>query len=522
MAQANLKDLKARIKKAEKIKEDRRALDQGAYELAMPQRNLYTETTQGDSRMTKVFSSLGMASVNSFVNNIQSSLTPAFTRWAEAKAGAGLGEEVREQLNESLEDVNEQFFNFLNASNFNTESTAMYYDLAVGTGALLFNKGTYEKPFNFTAVPTAQLALEIGVNGSIGGVFRKHKIQGRLIEFTWTDAEIPDKLARQIKEKPSDEVTLDEVTYLDMETDTWYYEILWLDDDTKEGSRLVERTTSYNIWVIPRWSVVAGEVYGRGPLLQALPDLKMLNNGKQMAAMSAQMNAFGSYTVEEEGIINPETAEINPGGILVVKNNPGGPAAPSIAALPRTGDSRDQQIFFENLESDIKKILLDNKLPPEAGAVRSATEIVERIKEFQVDFGASFGRLMHEYITPLYKTGLTILDELGRIKLPVITIKDPVTGLETKKKITEDAAFASIQMLSPIAKQQALEDVQNVMQAVQLSQQIEPRLPLLGFKVEDIPAWLGDKLGMPEELKRSEGERVNAMATLGQLLGGQQ
>ena len=523
MGQESIKNLKARIKKAESLKDDRRSLNESAYEMAMPQRNLYNSSNVGDSRMSGLFTSTGMSSANNFVNNMQNSLTPPFTRWAELEAGDSVPEESVNELNIALEKLTKQFFTFLDASNFSTSAPEMYYDLMVGTGALLINKGDHEKPLNFQAIPTAQLALEEGIFGSIGGVFRKHSVPVRLIEQQWKDAKIPAKLAIMIKDKPTDKVMLDEITYYDPKSANWYYEVLWLESGEKgDEERIVQRVTKYNPWIIVRWSKIAGEVEGRGPLLQALPDLKMHNHGKEMAAVTAQMNAFGTYTAEEDGILDTRTAQIAPGGMLIVKNNPGGPNAPSIAALPRVGDTGAQDFFFQGLEDSIKKIMMDNKLPPESGAVRSPTEIVERIREFQADFGAAFGRLMHEFVAPLFKTTLIVLDELALVTVPTVEVVNPLTGAKEKKKITETIAFTKIKMLSPVAKAQQMEDVQNVIQAIQISQGIEPRLALAGFKIEDLPRWLGDKLGVPSELLREKAEMPAAIQAYLKLIGAEQ
>lgn len=524
MPQETISNLKIRIKKAEGLKEQRRPLNQGAYEMCMPQRNLYTgsgtsETNPGDSKMTGLFTSLGISATNNFVNNMQSSLTPPFTRWAELKAGDDVGEDAEADVNKALDELTKKIFSFLDASNFATASAEMYYDVAVGTGALLINRGEFDKPLNFQAIPTAQLALEEGIFGTIGAIFRKNRLAARLVQHTWPDAQLPQALLERIKNKPNDDVTLDEVTYYDPMTDKWYYEILWFDAENTE--RLVTRVTRYNPWIIVRWMKIAGEVEGRGPILQALPDLKMLNHGKEMAAYTTQMNSFGSYTMEEDGIIDTRSAKIAPGGFLIVKNNPGGPRAPSIAALPRVGDTRDQEFFFQGIEADIKRVMMDNKLPDESGPVRSPTEIVQRIKEFQSDFGSAYGRLMYEYIMPLFKTVIMVLEDAQKIIVPTIPYRDVITGTIVKKKITDETGFTKIKMLSPVAKVQALEDVQNVIQSIQITAGIDPRLPLVGFKVEELPGYFGDKLGMPEKFVRTQGEQASAIAALATLFGGQ-
>lgn len=519
MGQESVASLRKRIKAAEARRDARRSLNQSAYEIAMPQRNLYNNQSEGDSKMQGVYTSLGMSAVNNFVNNMQSSLTPPFTRWAQLKAGDDISDEDEGEVNEALELLTKKIFSFLDASNFATASAEMYYDLAVGTGALLLNKGTVQQPLNFQAIPTSQLSLEEGIFGTIGGIFRKNKVAGRLIEQSWPDAKIPDALISKLRDKPDMEVELDEVTYYSHEAKKWYYEILWFEGETKE--RLLTRVTMWNPWIIVRWSKIAGEVEGRGPLLQALPDLKMLNHGKEMAAVSVQMNAFGSYTMEEDGIMNTQGATIAPGGFLIVKNNPGGPHAPSIAALPRVGDTKEQEFFFQNLEMDIKKIMMDNKLPNEAGPVRSPTEIVQRIKEFQTDFGSAFGRLMFEYVMPLFKTVIQVLEAEQKIIVPVVPVKDGLTGKTVKKKITDEIAFTKIKMLAPVAKIQALEDIQSVVQAVQMTQAIDPRLPMVGYKVEELPNYFAEQLGVPKKYVRTASERSEAMAMIAQLLGQQ-
>lgn len=517
MGQESIKNLKARIKAAESLKDLRRGLNQSAYEIAMPQRNLYNNTSPGDSRMDGVYTSEGMIAVDDFVNNMQKSITPPFTRWAGMEAGDGIDPDMRPQLNKQLEKTVEIFFTHLNNSNFATASSEAYYDLAVGTMALLCNKGTYDRPFNFQAVPTAQLSFEEGAFGSVGGIFYKMKLAARLIEQTWPDVKLPAKLAKQIKDKPNAEICLDCVTYYDPKADCWYYEVLYMPANDEE--RIVSRKTNYNPWIVVRWTKIAGEVEGRGQLLKALPDLKMLNHGKMMAATSVQMNAFGCYTLEEDGIIDTRQAEIAPGGFLIVKSNGGAGTSPSIAALPRVGDSQSQEFFFDGLETNIRKLLMSNKLPDERGAVRSPTEIVERIKEFQIDYGTAYGRIMFEYVNPLFRTGLMILEETGHVKIPVVPVKNPVTGKTEEKKITDNAAFTKIKMLAPVAKVQALEDVQSTIQAIQMSQGIDPRLPIVSYKAEEIPAWIAEKLGMPSDLVRDKTERATALATFMKLFG---
>ena len=92
MTQLSVDKLNKRIDKAEGIQRQYKTLFESAYELALPQRNLWSKYSQGENKMEKIYSSAGIAAVNGFVNRMVSSLTPAFTKWAELKAGPAIPE----------------------------------------------------------------------------------------------------------------------------------------------------------------------------------------------------------------------------------------------------------------------------------------------------------------------------------------------------------------------------------------------------------------------------------------------
>ncbi len=54
------------------------------------------------------------------------------------------------------------------------------------------------------------------------------------------------------------------------------------------------------------------------------------------------------------------------------------------------------EVEINDLVANIKRILLDESLPPDNMSARSATEIVERMKELAQNLGSAFGRLINE------------------------------------------------------------------------------------------------------------------------------
>ena len=68
-----------------------------------------------------------------------------------------------------------------------------------------------------------------------------------------------------------------------------------------------------NPFICFRWSKCAGEVYGRGPLINALSAIKTTNLTIELILENAQMAISGVYQMEDDGVINPDTIQLSPG-----------------------------------------------------------------------------------------------------------------------------------------------------------------------------------------------------------------
>jgi hypothetical protein len=204
---------------------------------------------------------------------------------------------------------------------------------------------------------------------------------------------------------------------------------------------------------------------------------------------NASLAISGVYTAADDGVLNPATVKIVPGAIIPVARN-GGPQGESLRPLPRAGDFNVSQIIMNDLRMNVKRILLDESLPPDNMSARSATEVVERMKELSQNLGSAFGRLINETMIPLVSKILQVMDDRGLIDLPL-----RVNGLEVK-----------VAPVAPLAMAQNMEDVTNVVQFVQMAQQFGPEgqaTPKMG----EIIDYIGDKLGIPVSLRFDKAER---------------
>jgi hypothetical protein len=379
-------------------------------------------------------------------------------------------------------------FATLKQSNFDIAIGEFLLDLSVGTAVMMVQPGDDISAINFIPVPQYLVSIEEGANGQVDNVYRRIRMKGESIQRQWPDAEIPKELQTKIDQKPTDDVELIEATILDQKRGDYCYHVI----HKESKAELVYKRMDYSPWIVSRYAKVAGEIYGRGPLITALPDVKTLNKTLELVLKNASLAISGVYTAADDGVLNPNTVKIMPGAIIPVARN-GGPQGESLRPLPRSGDFNVSQIIMNDLRQNIKRILLDESLPPDNMSARSATEVVERMKELSQNLGSAFGRLINETMIPLVSKILQVMDQRGIIDLPL-----KVNGLEIK-----------IAPVAPLAMAQNMDDIQNMLQYAQIAQQSGPEAQST-LKVSEMMDYIADKLGVPARVRTTPEERAMA------------
>lgn len=454
-----------------------------AYNIFMPERNLYTETSEGEDRTTRVYTSAGVSAANSFVNRMQQGLTPPEKRWMILKAGPAVADEMKDEVNEALDKITDIFFNAIRSSNFNLAISEFYYDLFIGTACLRIMEGKGKSPVDFISVPNKNIAIEEGINGSVDTIYRLFELKIELIKRMWPMANYTPKTDDEKKK-----VEILECTKYNYDRDIWEYFVI---DKTKK-TIIYKSMFEVSPWVVTRWSKMSKEIFGRGPALQALPEAKMLNRQKEFS-IKGMASSLPIYTVTDENVVDSDKFKLYPFALNLVERN-AGPSGPSVQRLDTSVDLNLEQYHIQDTEMTVKKLTFDTQLPPLAGQPKSATEIMERVRDLQIDIGGAFGRIMYEMIKPIVIRTLHILWKKGLIP-PQLNVKNI------------DDFFIKVDMLSPIAKQQSLEDVQNITNAMQLSAMINPQGMAITYDLEAIDAEIGDKLGVPAKFIRDKEDR---------------
>ena len=289
----------------------------------------------------------------------------------------------------------------LNDSNFYTTIHQCYLDLVVLGTACLFmaeNPVGAASAFSFTAIPMSDIAI------LPNAVFHTAAMPVRDIMDkypTWTP---PADIRDSVRENPDMPLRLVQAL---VGTDF----TAWIDAGGEFENNIVARGVfETNPYLIFRWAVASGEVYGRGPVLRALPDIKTANKVVELVLKNATIAVSGIWQADDDGVINLANINLTPGAII-----PKAVGSSGLTPLATGADFDVSQIILRDLRERIRHAMLADRLGLLSEKEMTATEIMARNADMMRILGATYGRLLHELIRPLCERGLQILSRRGVI-----------------------------------------------------------------------------------------------------------
>lgn len=494
----SLTDLKRREAKAFETAALWQDMLDDVYEYFLPNRNLFDSNRQGQKKMERIFDSTALEAIQQGASKLQENIAPIWARWATFAPS----DQVVQMLETGQYDVSEEdiranlekqaviIFDYINRSNFATQFYEHALDLLVGTGTLRIDEeNNDDMPIIFSAIPQKGIAFEEGPFGNIETHWRRFKVKARNLERHWPGFKPSPEIQNVIKTSPDTEVDCSEgVVYMpDKKT---YYGCVWVSKEDRIS--WMEDYGESSPWVSGRYSKVSGEIRGRGPALQALPDVRSLNKAKEFVLQKAAIDLAGMYTATDDGVTNPYNISISPGIVIPVGSN--NSSNPSIQRLDTGTNLSLAQFEIVELQNAIKRALFNDLRDP-GGPVRSATEVAVDARDLSKRIGSAFGRLQTEVLIPIIKRVAYILTRRGLITPIQLNSRD-----------------IDIKFLSPLAKAQDGEDLMSVQQAVAfVLQTAGPDQAKIAFKLEDFGTWAGGKTGMPSELIRSDAEKAQVI-----------
>jgi Bacteriophage head to tail connecting protein len=477
----------------------------------MGQQGENKDAKQGNG-MEKVFDSTATKAAFRFAGRMSRDVTPPFQRHADLEVGPALESLIKQQVGndnfadtraaveKQLKDISDKGHALLERANFALVADEMYLDLFGGQGAMLMLEDEIDI-IKFVSVPAGEVALRENGYGEVVGVYWLKTYEAQQLPHHWPRAALPDDVKKMVDDNPEKTLPIMQATEFDPVSRRWNHVVLF--NEKPEAAPLHEMLDMLTSpWLTPRFWKAPGEVMGRGPGMAALPTIKVLNKVQELTLKAAAFAVFGMWTYRNDRVFNPKTARMYPGAMWAVSSN-GGPMGAALQRHEVPGRFDVTNIVNQDLREQVKQITFDDALPPDAGAVRSATEIVERMKRLMSDLAGAYPRLLLEIIVPLWRR---LIDVMYRRQL--IAVNLPLDQLVLK-----------VQISSPIARAQKAQDVGQIVEYLQIM------LSLFGMqgtalvaKIEEMGPDIGRMMGISPHHLRDKSERDQLQKMVAQIM----
>lgn len=493
--------LRKRVEAAQQYRRRWDVLLKDLYDYVIPYRNDFASATPGAALTDKIFDGTAMESAFRFAGRMQSDLVPPGQNFFKLHLGPAAPTNVadKKKYDEELEQATATISAAINASSFHLAAHEMFLDLFAGTGAMLILEGDDREPIRFVAPPAREVTLEAGPYGGVWSIHWVKAFPAEQLPVMWPKGKFSEALRQKIKDTPEAMIGICQSTVWQPEKKIW--ELCVFEHAVTEGKTPAQRTGSDDVeifceeyatcpWLTPRFMIVPGEPYGRGPGMIALPFVKTLNKAVELDLKAAALALYGIWASRDDDF-NTETARFEPGAIWNVAST-GGPLGPSLVKLDVPGKYDLSRMIVDEQRMQIRRAMFDDTLPPDTGAVRSATEIMERMKRLSEDLGGVFGRLTLEIIRPLVERVMEILAK-KKILPAAITI---------------DQLRVAIKVVSPIADTQSAAAARKIVDYAQMISMLQGPQAVPRYVRDEAFVDLGRGIGVAEKHITSEAERA--------------
>lgn len=375
--------------------------------------------TQGDRRTENIFDATAPWALEQLAAHLNASMTSDTDRWMNIGLDdIGLNDLNEEQLRWCEHVADEMFKEFAKPDvNLAAAKSEMYLDVGgFGTGVIFEDWNWDKQCINFRAFPLADCFVLEGADGKINTMHRESRMSKRQVleEFSRPDDTIPQKL-NEAKDDEEVKYTVIQCVYPRRGIKTGYaarkkpFASVWVILEFTEVLR--ESGFDEFPYLVPRWSKLAGEPYGRSPAMVCLPAIKMVNTMKKVTIKAAQKLVDPPLIVPDDGFMMP--IKTSPGS-LIFKT-----AGQEDTIHPLETKGRPDiglEMMTEEREQILKAFYVDWIIRQKKKERQTATEVHDDRNEMLRQMGSILGRIMTEFTSPLIIRTFNLLNAAGRFR----------------------------------------------------------------------------------------------------------
>lgn len=406
----------------------------------------------GEKKGQQVYDATAVHANELLGSALHSMLTNPSTQWF----GLSVGDDSIDNLpdvRKYFEECTRIMHNVFNYSNFQTEVHETYLDLgSLGTTTLRIEEDDILH-VRFFAEPITEVTIDENSKGIVDTTFREFSWTLRQVVEEWGLQALTEEQQRTYNANPDTKITIvhailpyssQELKHNKGGLKGKKYASVYLD---KQCKRILDEK-GFNEFptVVPRWTKISGELYGRSPAMKALPDIKMLNSMKKTTIRSAQKQVDPPVQAPDDGMTLP--LKLSPNAVNYYRAGTNSRIEPI-----QTGGRIDFGYqAIQDQRTAIREAFFIDQLQLNDGPQMTATEVQQRTEEKLRLLGPILGRQHHEFLKPLIERVYSVLN---RKRL----LPEPPSILEKKR--------LQVQYISMIARSQKSIDAQTITRTLQ-------------------------------------------------------
>ena len=450
--------------------------------------------SRGEKRTEVLFDSTAITANNLLAASLQGTLTSPSLPWFSLKLRDDDANKIRD-IQIWLEDTARRMYAVFNESNFNTEVHEMYLDLcSVGTSAIFVeeaNEGFLQGGLHFNTLHIAEYFIQENSTGRVDTLYRKYKMTARQAIQEFGEDNVGTKIKEAVKAKPDTQFN-----FIHAVEPTADYERATGKAKTKLPfhschvcfeDKMVVRTGGYNEfpYLVPRWSKATGEIFGRSPSYNALPDIKTLNKAVEIGLKAWAKAIDPPLLVTDDGVIG--RVRMTPAGITVVRSDT------AIKPLQIGSNWQITDLKENQLRTAIRQAYYSDQLQLQEGPQMTATEVQVRYELMQRLLGPTLGRFQTEFLNPLIERVFGIMMRSDAL----MPRPEAMSGMNM-----------DIEYVGPLARSQRMEEAIAVERLYQLAMQVVQVDPTVMDVInhEQEIRMRATLLGVPKTVLRGEDE----------------
>lgn len=434
------------IKIAKKLSGERGNFEQlwqdiGDYML--PRKNdINSFKSPGTNRNINILDNTAMTSLELLAGALHGMMTSPTNPFFELTTGDDQIDQ-RDDVRRWMQDSVDRMHLALNNSNFQTEVHEYYLDLCGFNTAAMTILEDETQDFVFKTHFLKEIFVRENNKGIVDEVYRCYQWEARKIVEEYGEKNCPPCVIDAWKGQNSDEkFDIIHAVYpqdpLGEKKKGFRFPIVSHHVLVKDEYTLKLHGFNEPAWVVARWSKASGEDYGRGPGINALPEVKMINLMEECVIKGAQLMLGPPLQAPDDGYIG--SLKIRPYGVSYYRSGSNRTDRVETLFDPQRVDFAEA--IMESRRDRIKKAFYVDQLQTREADRQTTVEVIQRREEQMRFLGPLAGRLSVEFLGPLIDRVFAIMSRKNRFLVP------PEILQGTKTSVRYSSAISKIQRVT--------------------------------------------------------------------------